>query len=1206
MVAPLQQQPAAAAAAAPAGSQQPPPAAHILSESEDFTDNSAENNTREANQEDTTSQQSGVAAVESEYDTASDSPSDGEEEDYDEEESGGEEEEDEDDEDEGTDEEVEDEEDEEEDDDDVIEVRDYEQQGSGAGQTDGAPDAGQEGDGRRKVDDDEDRSNPQYIPKKGTFYEHDDRTAETDPEEDGERLEGDEQRSKRDGDLDDGGGGGGGGGGSGTGAGDHHLGGGSGGMGGSGSMGGAGNGPGGYGGERRGSEKGGGSALKGRKKWQASTDRWTHDRFDESEQAPKSRAELVCAYGYDIRSEDGPPKARRKRRYARGPNQYTRNWEDEDAYQKSSNTEHQRHKKVLQPPRPEEFPELGPNGAAKGGRTTGGGGGRLRATGGGPKSNAGTRQPVDRTESSNRSVRTSGNEPRANARTERARSGDWGSERDRYGAGDRADRDNGGGDEGGDGLRHRNSDEHRAARHSYHNKENKLTTGRNGSSGGAKEKDSYKVINSLQFKNQARIKTAPEGSGGASDGMSGPQQTGAAGGGDGGSPVMHSQSAGALSGSSNSNKMQMTSNGPKGAHGGKTSNDRTGYGEQPSSHLGRANVVTTSASLGSVPSSAGGGQPPHYGHGPSNAPLQQRELQPSQSQKHGSSLKSQGYLDEEHSKYGNVYQGAGAKDVNSRQHHPSGGTGSGGNLPLVSVNNMASAGTHQRSQISPRAIVSQNTPPAGPQQAPSIAMQMHYQQQQQQQPQGGSYGVAQQGGPLPPTHTIQQLPPPQQQQQQQQQQQPLLTQEPSLNRSKRYSTQPVQTPHYHQPTAVYYTNTAPTNGPPGPGDYVTAGPPPPQAQQPLAQPPPPQGQPQYVPAPYGTAAGGHGPPGQGGGGYLQGPPVAPPTTAYLSGHPAQPSPTVGPPQPPQPGAGTVPGGAAPPPPTMNYVPALGPPPQPTAAPVVPPGQYPATAAYPTFQPAYGQAGPVAVPPVGVAGAPPQASAPGAVPGGPPPPTALYQPAGGITYYAPQTQTQAPRPLPTGRRPTAAIPILAPPDRKPATTSTAGATATTGKGATGTTGTTNRTTAAGGGTEATEGNEEAGGGGTAGGGGAGGGTIEPQGPIYSTENIDHILDNMFVQRPVYQPPSRKSPSPALPPTGSEANAAANAAGSEQVETTARPKGADGGSATESAGDTILGDSVKKLSLQDEKMTEPGKESNTAASGTTELIAAHGEE
>lgn len=36
----------------------------------------------------------------------------------------------------------------------------------------------QDSEAKKKVDDDEDRSNPQYIPKKGTFYEHDDRTAE--------------------------------------------------------------------------------------------------------------------------------------------------------------------------------------------------------------------------------------------------------------------------------------------------------------------------------------------------------------------------------------------------------------------------------------------------------------------------------------------------------------------------------------------------------------------------------------------------------------------------------------------------------------------------------------------------------------------------------------------------------------------------------------------------------------------------------------------------------------------------------------------------------------------------------------------------------------------------------------------------------------------------------------------------------------------
>jgi len=90
------------------------------------------------------------------------------------------------------------------------------------------------------------------------------------------------------------------------------------------------------------------------KKWQASLDRWSHDRFDESEQAPKSRSELVSSYGYDIRNEDGPPKARRRRRYGRGATKYSRNWEDEDAYKKQT----QQATQMRKPPRPEDFPEL--------------------------------------------------------------------------------------------------------------------------------------------------------------------------------------------------------------------------------------------------------------------------------------------------------------------------------------------------------------------------------------------------------------------------------------------------------------------------------------------------------------------------------------------------------------------------------------------------------------------------------------------------------------------------------------------------------------------------------------------------------------------------------------------------------------------------------------------------------------------------------
>lgn len=45
------------------------------------------------------------------------------------------------------------------------------------------------------------------------------------------------------------------------------------------------------------------------------TDRWAHDFYDETAQAPKSQTEIKDSYGYDIRSEDGPPKARRIRKY---------------------------------------------------------------------------------------------------------------------------------------------------------------------------------------------------------------------------------------------------------------------------------------------------------------------------------------------------------------------------------------------------------------------------------------------------------------------------------------------------------------------------------------------------------------------------------------------------------------------------------------------------------------------------------------------------------------------------------------------------------------------------------------------------------------------------------------------------------------------------------------------------------------------------
>lgn len=84
-------------------------------------------------------------------------------------------------------------------------------------------------------------------------------------------------------------------------------------------------------------------------------DRWSHDRFNEYEQAPKSRSELVSAYGYDIRNEDCPPRPRRQRRYGRHQIKYSRNWEDENAYKKTQAIA----KPPRRPLRPEDFPALG-------------------------------------------------------------------------------------------------------------------------------------------------------------------------------------------------------------------------------------------------------------------------------------------------------------------------------------------------------------------------------------------------------------------------------------------------------------------------------------------------------------------------------------------------------------------------------------------------------------------------------------------------------------------------------------------------------------------------------------------------------------------------------------------------------------------------------------------------------------------------------
>ncbi|EEB14129.1 Caldesmon, putative [Pediculus humanus corporis] len=128
----------------------------------------------------------------------------------------------------------------------------------------------------KPLDHDQDRRNPQYIPKGGAFYEHDNRTS----------LEDVENKDPQD-------------------------------------------------------------VEKKKKVWKESkeSERWLHDWYEESEQTPKSRAEIIETYGYDIRKEEAPPRARRRRKYGRGPDKYDRNWEDEQAYMVKQNAQGRRGKK---------------------------------------------------------------------------------------------------------------------------------------------------------------------------------------------------------------------------------------------------------------------------------------------------------------------------------------------------------------------------------------------------------------------------------------------------------------------------------------------------------------------------------------------------------------------------------------------------------------------------------------------------------------------------------------------------------------------------------------------------------------------------------------------------------------------------------------------------------------------------------------------
>lgn len=1135
--------------------------AQKLSESDDFTDNSVDN-ANDAAREDT-SQQSGLATVESEYDTASDSPSDGEEYDDQEEDSDSQEEE------ELVTDGEEGEEDEEDDDgsdDDVIEVLDNERQ-SGDGQE-------QETDSKRKVDDDEDRSNPQYIPKKGTFYEHDDRTLED--EEDGKA--GDESVNNDD--------------------------------------------PAGPGGDRKVDKN---AVSKATKKWQASADRWTHDRFDESEQAPKSRAELVSAYGYDIRSEDGPPRARRRRRYARGPNRYTRNWEDEDAYSKSNVVDHNRQRKV---PRPEEFPELGTNNS-KTRQNSRRSSKQLRSSGIGEREELMARQRPER-RTSERSRGSNGNrsmgdrdrergaerdryeQPRSDRdRNDRERERNWDREReyDQHGPDNYRDGRNDGG---------RYSSERMTNNNSYHNKENKI------SNRGSKEKDrrgsDYKVITSLQFKNQTRNKTM-DGSGMPITGGSG-----------GVNPVVHSNSSGALSGSSNSNKMNNTIDRAQPVPDrmlDQRAVQQHHYQNQPPQMIQQAQQHQQQQQA--IPHQQQQMAPPQ-------PQVQQAQPQPQQIQHH----QQASYVNDDH--YDSYSDSKMPKDAKFPYNPPANATIQSVEIGQTDIakyptpagqrtskdqrqpvlTSTAAVAMNTRSQISPRQIVSTQAS-----QLTSIptTQQLAHQQIQQQQSQQQQYQLQQQAqyqqlhpmttqsGPPTATQAPQtQVPPPQLQQQQapspltqppaaqmhnvhmgapvsqqqllandnnsrsskrysstrqrstldnpnvvvvqsplheqqqaqllqqQQQQQLLLQQELQHQQQKLTSQTPKQNYQMNQPTlplnlpsdylvpnatqpaavsksqptgqyqhpSAYYSATTPTGSEfvagtatqPVPVQQQPSVPVVPQPQNPLLS----ANQYQQYTAP---STGSHQ--------YIQ----APPPAAYIP----QTTPT------PQPTPPTAP--AAPPPQMMNYVPTI-----PPAAPT----QYPA-APYTGYQ-NFNTVVPQPVTP--------------AVPLTPPQPAAAAVYPSGITYYAPQSQTQTPRPLPSQRRPTSAIPILAPPERKsknnrpgsdnnsgPNTNLNEAEEANVSAAAAGGSGTTTSTTTAG-----------------------------------AASDIDHILDNMFVQRPVFQPPIRKSPSPA--PTAAAGTAATGPSNAAPAGTADTTMGSDALKTAEMDSLDKIGESVKKLTIQEEKL------------------------
>lgn len=115
------------------------------------------------------------------------------------------------------------------------------------------------GEKKKELDLDEDVKNPQYIPKKGVFYEHDDRSHDanskkqpsTSVKKDEEIVETKESTSSKK---------------SGT--------------------------------QERTTEN-----RRGNRRQRTENDRWNHDLYKDEKQKPKSKSELITAYGYDIRQE---------------------------------------------------------------------------------------------------------------------------------------------------------------------------------------------------------------------------------------------------------------------------------------------------------------------------------------------------------------------------------------------------------------------------------------------------------------------------------------------------------------------------------------------------------------------------------------------------------------------------------------------------------------------------------------------------------------------------------------------------------------------------------------------------------------------------------------------------------------------------------------------------------------------------------------